>query len=260
MSSSIPSRWLSFVQKHATIYDDHLVPGSKILAIGEAEQSHVNLAEPENVFYEYLARIANHIRVLKAEEQPLRMLHLGAGALTLARWASAIYPGSSHVAVDIERALLDFVMAQLPLPTGCDLTPIVADAREVLTQELAGEQFDIIIVDIFSGPEAPEHLTVPEYYSELKAALAPGGLLFINIGDDPPLAFTDRQVSAAQQSFDFVMLSSTPDMFTRRYPGNLILTAALQNLSRAEIEACEAAGPYPSEIRYSVGLDGFGKP
>lgn len=260
MSSKVPSRWLGFVQKHAFIYDDDLVPGAKILAIGEAEQSHVNLAEPENVFYEYLVRIANHIRVLRPGDQPLRMLHLGAGALTLARWASVVYPSSSHVAVDIERALLDFVLAQLPLPAGCDLTPVVADAREVLAQELAGQRFDVIIVDIFSGPEAPEHLTIPEYYCELKAALAPDGLLFINIGDDPPLTFTDRQVSAARQNFDFVMLSSIPDMFTRRYPGNLILTAAMQNLSQEEVEACEAAGPYPSEIRYSVSLDGFSKP
>lgn len=260
MTGAVQKRWLGFVQEHATIHDDDLVRGAKILAIGGAEQSHVNLAHPEEVFYEYLARIANHLRVLREPSEPLRMLHLGAGALTLARWASVVFPASTHVAVDIERELLDFVLTQLPLPPNCSLQTIVADAREVLANQLDGQKFDVIIVDIFSGPEAPEHLTVPEYYSELSAALDDQGLLFINIGDDPPLAFTDRQVAAAQQNFAFVMLSSSPEMFSRRYPGNLILTASKQRLDGSSIAQCQAAGPFPSEIKHSLGLDRFGKP
>lgn len=260
MTASSQKRWLGFVQAHANIYDDDLVPGAKILAIGGAEQSHVNLAHPEEVFYEYLARIANHLKVLREPGEPLRMLHLGAGALTLARWASVVFPNSTHVAVDIERELLDFVITQLPLPKNCSLETIVADARDVLHNQLDGRTFDVIIVDIFSGPEAPEHLTVPEYYSELYTALDDQGLLFVNIGDDPPLAFTDRQVAAARQNFDFVMLSSSPEMFTRRYPGNLILTAAKHRLDDSSINHCQASGPFPSEIKHSLGLDRFGKP
>lgn len=260
MSVKPVKRWLGFVQEHAAIYDDDLVPGSKILAIGDAEQSHVNLAHPEEVFYEYLSRIANHLRVLRSSDRPLRMLHLGAGALTLARWASVVYPVSTHVAVDIERELLDFVLTQLPLPTNCKLTPLVADARSVLAEELADEKFDVIILDIFSGPEAPEHLTTPEYYAELKNSLTTNGLLFVNVGDDPPLRFTKTQVAAAQSAFDFVMLSSTPEMFTRRYPGNLILTASNQKISEELIQQCQAAGPYPAETRAGLDLDRFSKP
>lgn len=260
MSNKTPKRWLGFVQEHATIYDDDLIPGSKILAIGDAPQSHVNLVHPEDVFYEYLARIANHLQVLRSSDKPLRMLHLGAGALTLARWASIAYPASSHVAVDIERELLDFVLTQLPLPANCKLTPLVADARSVLAEELAGEKFDVIVLDIFSGPEAPEHLTVPEYYTELKESLAAAGLLFVNVGDDPPLRFTKSQVAAARSAFTFVMLSSTPEMFTQRYPGNLILTASRQEISEDLVQRCQDAGPYPAEVRSGLDLDRFSKP
>ncbi|PRB78874.1 SAM-dependent methyltransferase [Arthrobacter sp. MYb214] len=253
-------RWLGFVQEHATIYDDDLVPGSKILTIGGAPQSHVNLSHPEEVFYEYLARIANHLKVLRPEERPMKMLHLGAGALTLARWASVVYPSSTHVAVDIERELLDFVLTHLPLPQGCDLSPIVADARSVLAEQLADEKFDVIVLDIFSGPDAPEHLTTDGYYAELKNSLANDGLLFVNIGDDPPLDFTCSQIQAAGSSFEFVMLSSSPEMFTKRFPGNLILTASRQRFRDDLILQCQAAGPYPSEVRHSMDLDGFCKP
>ncbi|MGP9489820.1 spermidine synthase [Glutamicibacter sp. AOP5-A2-7] len=260
MSNRPIKRWLGGVQAHATIYDDDLVPGAKILAIGGAEQSHVNLADPEQIFYEYLARIANHLSVLRPKPEPLKFLHLGAGALTLARWGALRYPKSTHVAVDIERELLDFVQTHLPLPKECDLRAIVADARAVLYEELAGELYDVIVVDIFSGPEAPEHLTTAEYYAELADSLAVDGLLFVNIGDDPPLAFTDRQVAAAQTAFGHVLLSSTPEMFTRRFPGNLILTASKARIEEPAIEACQAAGPYPSEIKHSLALDRFGKP
>ncbi|MDR4532990.1 fused MFS/spermidine synthase [Glutamicibacter sp. PS] len=260
MSVSPPKRWLSFVQKHATIEEDTYVEGARILSIGGAEQSHVNLRHPEEVFYEYLARIANQIRVLRGQRSGLKFLHLGAGALTLARWASVSLSDSTHVVVDIERELVDFVMRYMPLPAGTAVHSITADAREVLHEHLASEKFDVIIVDIFSGPEAPEHLTVPEYYRELGQSLTPDGLLFVNIGDDPPLRFTDRQVAAARSTFDFVMLSSTPDMFTRRYPGNLVLMGTNTIPAPELIELCEQSGPFPSEIRHSVSLDRFGKP
>lgn len=253
-------RWLGGVQAHAEVTDDTLIPGAKILSIGGAEQSHVDLAEPGEIFYEYLARIANHLKVLKTGQEQLRILHLGAGALTLARWAQVHYPGSMQVAVDIERELLDFVIEQLPLPRGTQLQCLVADAREVLGNELAGRVFDAIVLDIFSGPEAPEHLTTPEYYAELSAKLAPQGILFVNIGDDPPLRFTDSQVAAARESFPFVALSAPPDMFSRRYPGNLVLTATQYRIDEATLSACRAAGPHPSDIRAGVDLDGFGKP
>ncbi|MGP5523892.1 spermidine synthase [Glutamicibacter arilaitensis] len=260
MTAKPAKRWLGFVQEHATIYDDDLVPGSKILAIGDAPQSHVNLAQPEIVFYEYLARIANHLEVLRTSDRPLKMLHLGAGALTLARWASVVYPASTHVAVDIERELLDFVLTHLPLPDSCELRPLVADARAVLQEELSEEEFDVIVLDIFSGPEAPEHLTTSEYYAELKNSLSAEGLLFVNIGDDPPLDFTSSQVRAAETVFDFVMLSSSPEMFTKRFPGNLILTASKQRIPEEDVLRCQSAGPYPSEVRHSVDLDRFSKP
>lgn len=260
MSVKPIKRWLGGVQAHATISPDDLVPGAMILAIGGAEQSHVNLAHPDEIFYEYLARIANHLDVLRPNREALKFLHLGAGALTLARWAALRYPDSQHVAVDIERELLDFVLAHLPLPEQCHMRTIVADARAVLQEELFGEEFDVIVLDIFSGPEAPEHLTTPDYYAELAQALTPGGLLFINIGDDPPLAFTDRQVVAARSNFELVLLSSTPEMFTRRFPGNLILTASKTRIEESTIHACEAAGPYPSEVKHSLDLDRFGKP
>ncbi|MCW4466196.1 fused MFS/spermidine synthase [Glutamicibacter sp. MNS18] len=253
-------RWLGGIQAHAVIEDDMFIEGAKILSIGGAEQSHVNIANQGQVFYEYLARIANHLAVLHPRHEPLRFLHLGAGALTLARWAQVKYPGSEQVAVDIERELMDFVLENLPLPAGTRLRPIVADARTVLEDQLSDQQFDAIILDIFTGDDAPEHLTTPDYYALLASRLTPKGTLFVNVGDDPPLRFTDRQVDAAREHFAFVALSAPPEMFSRKFPGNLVLTATNALIEPELVAACQTAGPHPSEVRAGLDLDGFGKP
>ena len=56
-------RWLSGFGSHATLAPDAFVEGAWVLSIGDAEQSHVNLEHPGEIFYEYLRRLANHIDV-----------------------------------------------------------------------------------------------------------------------------------------------------------------------------------------------------
>ena len=100
-----------------------------MLSIGGAEQSHVNLADPADIFYEYLRRIGHVVDLAAPWGEPITALHLGAGALTLARYIQATRPGSVQYAVELERELLDFVLAQLPLPEGTELHTVIGDAR-----------------------------------------------------------------------------------------------------------------------------------
>ena len=86
-------RFLRASGLHADIEPDERVRGAYVLSIGGAEQSHVDLRDPTHVFYEYLRRIANVVDLAGPAGQPLRCLHLGAGALTLARYVQATRPG-----------------------------------------------------------------------------------------------------------------------------------------------------------------------
>ena len=106
--------------------------------------------------------------------QPIRALHLGAGALTLARYIQATRPGSVQYAVELERELLDFVLQQLPLPEGTDLHTVIGDARDALAELTPDLRFDVVILDIFSGPEAPEHIACTRVLPRrLRARLGP---------------------------------------------------------------------------------------
>ncbi|WP_172465484.1 spermidine synthase, partial [Arthrobacter sp. Hiyo1] len=186
-------RFLRATGQHAAIEADTLIDGAYILRIGDAEQSHVNLAEPAEIFYEYLRRIGHVVDLAAPAGQAITALHLGAGALTLARYIQATRPGSEQHAVELERELLDFVLQKLPMPDGTLLETHIGDARETLAELPAELEFDVVILDIFSGPEAPAHIACREFYEEAAARLRPDGVLIVNVGDEAALTLVRSQ-------------------------------------------------------------------
>lgn len=255
-----PPRLLRGIGAHAELDEDAFTGGAWILSIGGAQQSHVNLAQPQEIFYEYLRRIGNAVDLAAPAGQPLRTLHLGAGALTLARYVQATRPGSEQAAVELERELLDYVLAYLPLPEGTRLQTIIGDARAEL-ERFEPASFEVIVLDVFAGADAPEHLAAPDYYAELLALLSPAGVLLVNVGDDPPLAFARRQAAAMQDVFgaaggDVAALGDA-GMFTGRHPGNIVLAGTPFRWPQEWTTALLAAGPHPAAVLTGAELDSF---
>jgi hypothetical protein len=254
---SVPSRYLRAAGAHAEIDGDAFNDGAFILSIGGAQQSHVDLANPGNVFYEYLRRIANVLDVFKPAEEPIRVLHLGAGALTLARYVQATRPGSRQVAVERERELLAFVVEHLPLPPGTDCTLLVEDARDTLAACPEGS-FDAVVLDVFSGADGATELATPEVYGLLTRAAAPGGVVLVNVGDDPPLAFAREQARLLRDTgYDVAALGET-GMFTGQHAGNIVLVAA-SGWDPAWAAALIAAGPHPAAVLTASDYDDFAR-
>jgi spermidine synthase len=249
------ARFLRTSGQHATIDTDPLVEGSFILSIGGAEQSHVNLAAPGEIFYEYLRRIGHVVDLAAEPGRPIRALHLGAGALTLARYIQATRPGSEQYAVELERELLDFVLQKLPMPDGTRLTSHIGDARDALAQLPAEAGFDVVILDIFSGPEAPSHIACREFYEEAAARLAPDGVLIVNVGDEPALTLVRSQVSALRKAMPDVAAFAEAGMFESRYPGNIILVGIRTPWPAEWTAELLARGPHPAAVLTGVDLD-----
>ena len=249
------ARFLRTSGQHATIDTDPLVEGSFVLSIGGAEQSHVNLAAPGEIFYEYLRRIGHVVDLAAEPGRPIRALHLGAGALTLARYIQATRPGSEQYAVELERELLDFVLQKLPMPDGTRLTSHIGDARDALAQLPAEAGFDVVILDIFSGPEAPSHIACREFYEEAAARLAPDGVLIVNVGDEPALTLVRSQVSALRKAMPDVAAFAEAGMFEGRYPGNIILVGTRTPWPAEWTAELLARGPHPAAVLTGVDLD-----
>ncbi|HXD28493.1 MAG TPA: fused MFS/spermidine synthase, partial [Arthrobacter sp.] len=239
---------------------DVWVLGAWVLSIGGAEQSHVNLADPSDIFYEYLRRLANHLDLLAEPGAPVDVLHLGAGALTLARYVESTRPGSAQVAVDSERELLGFVTSNLPVPGSARLRLVIDDARDVLASQLRGEYFDAIVLDVFAGADAPAHLREQSFHEEIRTHLHPDGIALVNVGDDPPLAFVREQLRTMEAVYRQVTVAAPADLFGGRFPGNFILMGTDAPWDDERLEALRALGPHPGRVLSGVGLDGFRKP
>lgn len=254
-ASGSRSRYLRTTGQHAAIEPDSFTEGAYVLSIGGAEQSHVNLQHPEEIFYEYLRRIGHLVDLAAPAGTPITALHLGAGALTLARYIQATRPGSVQYAVELERELLDFVLQQLPLPEGTELHTVIGDARDALTELDPGLRFDVVILDIFSGPDAPEHIACTDFYREARTRLTPDGLLIVNVGDEPGLTLVQSQAAAMRRAMADVAAFAEAGMFAGRYPGNIIL-AGTQTRWPAEWSAeLTARGPHPARVLAGVDLD-----
>jgi spermidine synthase len=254
-SPAAASRFLRTTGQHATIEPDPFTGGGYVLSIGGAEQSHVNLADPGDIFYEYLRRIGHVVDLAAPWGEPISALHLGAGALTLARYIQATRPGSVQYAVELERELLDFVLAQLPLPPGTELHTLIGDARAALTELPPDLRFDVVILDIFSGPEAPEHIACTAFYQEAAARLTARGVLVVNVGDEPGLTLVRSQVAALRRAVGDVSACAEAGMFTGRYPGNIILTGTQGPWPQVWTAALTARGPHPAKVLSGVELD-----
>lgn len=254
------SRYLRASGIHASIEPDTLVPGSAILALGGAEQSHVNLADPGQIFYEYLARMAAVIDLMAPEGQALTAAHLGAGAFTLPRYLQHTRPGSRQWAVELERELPDFVLTELPLPQDTRLEVALGDARDefaALSPGPSGEprRFALVVLDVFSGPEAPSHLASADFYREVADRLEPGGLFLVNVGDDPPFTLIRSQGKALLEVFPGVAALCETGMLSARYPGNIVFAARTDPWPSDWTDALLAAGPHPAAVLSGMELE-----
>jgi spermidine synthase len=248
-------RFLKDAGVHAEITPDGFTEGGWVLSIGGAEQSHVDLQRPAEIFYEYLRRIGHVVDVVAPAGAPVTAVHLGAGALTLARYVAATRPGSAQTAVELERELPAFVLEALPLPAGADVRIVVDDARAALPEVAEPGTVDLVVLDVFAGRDAPAHLTEPSFYAEAAALLSPAGVMAVNVGDDPGLAFFAAQARAMRSAFADVWCLADRQLLTGRYPGNLILLGGTRPLPREWGEVFAVAGPHPAGVLDGLGLE-----
>ncbi len=127
-------------------------PRSWMLLVDGVPQSHVDLADPQYLDFEYMRRLGHLIDLAGPAGTPLRVLHLGGGGLTLARYVAATRPGSAQLAVEADPEVAELVARRLPVPGQVDVR--VADARAVLAELPAGS-FDVVVADVFAGARTP---------------------------------------------------------------------------------------------------------
>ncbi|EHN73002.1 hypothetical protein SMCF_7575 [Streptomyces coelicoflavus ZG0656] len=193
----------------AELVPDRDRPRAWTLLIDGAPQSHVDLDDPAYLSFEYQRRIGHVIDLAAPPGKPVRAVHLGGGALTLARYVAATRTRSTQQVVERDAALVQLVRRELPLDPGARIRVRSTDARAGLAKVPDGWA-DLVVADVFGGARTPAHLTSTEFLDEVRRALAPGGVYAANLADGPPLAHLRGQIATAAARFGALALVADP--------------------------------------------------
>ncbi|MBT8227849.1 MAG: fused MFS/spermidine synthase [Dactylosporangium sp.] len=229
-------------------------PGGWTLLLDGTPQSYVDLTDPTALHFEYIRRMASVIDTAAPAGSPMRILHLGGGAMTLPRYVAATRPASVQRIVELDAALIALVRRTLPLPRLGNLRVRAADARAVVEAAPAGRH-DVVVLDVFDDARVPGQFATVEFAAQAARVLRPGGRYVVNLADGPPLTYTKRQVATLCSVFGEVCLLTEPFVLRRRRFGNVVLVAAVRRGTLPVAELTRAALRDPSPARLMIGSD-----
>ena len=216
-------------------------PGRFELSVDGIPQSVVSMTDPTDLEYDYTRHIARAMDAAAEPGAPLFAVHLGAGALTLARYIEATRAGSPQLVVEFEPALYAAVIGALPLPPGSDVRVIFGDARTVADAELPNEKPSPVpssptpgldaaatggtavaadwvdarftVVDLWDAAVIRHRVASQEFYRRVAARSAAAGVVAVNLLDGHPFEYSRRQAATLSSVFDHVavVLDAEPE-------------------------------------------------
>lgn len=231
-------------------------PNSWFLLVEGTPQSYVDLTDPEYLDFAYMRRIAHAADLVAPRGAPIDALHLGAGALSLARYVAHTRPGSRQRAVDSDAALVEMVRRRLPWDRRARLRVGIGDAREWIEARHT-DSADLIVSDVFAGARTPSHVTSVEFYGEAARVVRPDGLLVVNVGDGYALRHTRAQVATVRSVLPHVALTAEPGILRGRRFGNLVLVAGHRPLPVDELGRLAHRDPELARLVEGPDLERF---
>jgi spermidine synthase len=226
------------------------------LLLDGTPQSHVDLDDPTHLEFDYVRRLGHVVDLAAPPRRPLRVLHLGGGALTLPRYVATTRPRSVQQVVEVDAGLVELVRRELPTDRSWRLRVRTGDARDVLARlPVAG--FDLVLMDVFAAARTPPHLASADFLLAVARVMAPGATYAANVTDGGPLRFARGQVATLQEVFAHACAAADPAVLRGRRFGNLVLVGAAQPLPVAELTARVAGGRFPGRVLHARELDRF---
>lgn len=200
---------------HRTLMHGQIIHGKQYTAADR-------MAQP-TTYYTEQSGVGRTLRAL-ASKGPLRVGLVGLGAGTLAAYGRAqdryrIYEIDPLV-VQLARTQFSFLRNN---PAATDI--VLGDARLTLERE-SPQQFDVLVIDAFSGDSVPVHLLTREAFASYFRHLKPDGVLALHVTnrflDIPPVV----QVAARSFGREARLVSTEGDRAREIYHSNWALVSA----------------------------------
>lgn len=217
------------------------------LVADEVVQATVDLDDPAHLEAEYMQRIAYLVDEAAPPRRPLRTLHLGAGALAMARYVAATRPGSYQQAVETNAELVALVRAEAPLPRRVKVKIRHADAREAL-EATPERSYEFMVTDVYHRARVPAHVTTVEFLGHARRVLRPGGHYAVNLCDGGRLRFLKPALAAMGAVWDHVAVMAEPAVLRGRRFGNVVAVASDAELPLDRLRRRCAGAPFPCRV------------
>lgn len=215
-------------------------------------QSYVDLDDPANLAFEYVAQLACAFNVL-APSGLLRVTHVGGAGLTLPRWVEHTRPGSPQIVLEPDAAMTEAVRRELPLPRHHRIRVRPVDGLRGM-RSLAMESADVIVLDAYADGQVPAELVTDIFLTDCARVTGPSGVLVANLADDRGFAWVPRVAAGARNAFGHVAWIALTEVLRGRRFGNGILVAAKQPIDTAELTRALRHLPWPSGVRTDAEL------
>ena len=220
-------------------------------------QSHVDLHDPELLVFEYVAQLAIGIDLLPPG--PAGITHIGGAGLTLPRYVQHTRPGSPQIVLEPDVALTEAVRRELPLPRNHRIRVRPQDGATGV-RTLRDDSADAIVVDAYDAGRVPAQLISPSTVAHYRRALKPGGLLLLNLADEPNRRHLARALATVTTAFAGAVVLALTDVMKGRRFGNYVVLASGQSLDIDEIRRRATRLAAATSVRGAKALQGTAKP
>ena len=137
-----------------------------------------DVKQPDRIVMNYPQMM---LSALFVKPEPKSILIVGLGGGTIPRALQEVVPRARIDVVEIDPAVVKVARRYFDFGDSRSLNVIEADGRVQVKRALREQQrYDIIMLDAFDHEYIPEHLLTQEFLREVKALLAPGGVLAAN--------------------------------------------------------------------------------
>lgn len=220
----------------AYVEEDPDRAGGRTLWLDTLRHSYIDVDDPTHLEFSYARTMGDVLATIAPENEPLDVVHVGGGGLSLPRYLAATRPGTTSTVLEIDPLLPEIAEAELgyePSPDdGIDV--VTGDARLNIAQIPDGSA-DLVLGDAFGGVAVPWHLTTREFLLEVREVLQPGGWYALNLIDHPPAGFARAQAVTLQDVFGHVAVLAPEDRLTGEAGGNYVVVASDEPLPAEDI-------------------------
>jgi len=209
--------------------------GVRHLRFDASNQSAIDLSDGYTSTIAYPNYMDTALAMNPAAKRVL-VLGLGGGAITKRWWRD--YPELSIDSVEIDPQVIDVSKRFFGLPDDARLRLFNEDARRFVQR--SNETYDIVIVDAYYSDSLPFHLTTDEFLGEIKARMAPDGVLAYNVigsvtGDESRLFRSMYGTAQGRWNHLWVFPIGIGDTGATAQRRNIIVLASDTEVSRGEL-------------------------